>query len=230
MTKNPVTILSFDTATEACSVALSVGEKIFSRFEIAPRQHAALLLPMIQSILTEAQITLKDINAIAFGFGPGSFMGVRLATGMAQGLAFGLKIPVIPISTLQVIAQTAYEKTHTEKIMAGWDARMHAIYWGFYAVDQMGLMQPQCEDGLSAPEAIDTNPFSTVSFATAGNAWFVYENELPSVLSKQNKLTDVYPDARCLLAIAALRYQSGNVISPEKVQPHYIRHQVVHNQ
>lgn len=227
MTTNPPTILSFDTATEACSVALRVDEKIFSRFEIAPRQHASLLLPLIQSLLNEAKITLQEINAIAFGFGPGSFMGVRLATGMAQGLAFGLQIPVIPISTLQIIAQTAHEKSGEQKILAGWDARMHAIYWGFYAANDQGLMQPQQPDALSAPASIDTNPFSTVRFMTAGNAWSVYENELPTVFLQQNKLNDIYPEASHMLAIAVSKYLSGDVFSPEKVEPQYIRHHVV---
>lgn len=114
-------ILCFDTATDACTAALQIGDSVFSRFEIAPRMHAQLLLPMIQELITDAKIKLSDLNAIAFGCGPGSFMGVRLATGMAQGLAFGLSIPVMNVSTLQVIAQAAFEKTGAKKIVSGWD-------------------------------------------------------------------------------------------------------------
>lgn len=213
MIQNPPIILSFDTATEACSAALHVDKKIFSRFQIAPRQHASLLLPIIQSLLEEAHITLKDLQAIALGVGPGSFMGVRLAVGMAQGLAFGLSIPVIPISTLQLIAQTAHEKSGVKKVLTGWDARMHEVYWGFYAVDDHGLMQPQQEDALCAPEKLDINSYSAVGCALAGNIFS----------------DNTYPEAGHMLAIAVSKYLSGDVISPETVQPHYIRHHVVHN-
>ncbi|OGT43396.1 MAG: tRNA (adenosine(37)-N6)-threonylcarbamoyltransferase complex dimerization subunit type 1 TsaB [Gammaproteobacteria bacterium RIFCSPHIGHO2_12_FULL_40_19] len=206
-------ILAFDTATDACSAALLAGESVFSRFEIAPRQHAKLLLPMIQDLLQQAKIELSDLNVIAFGCGPGSFMGVRLATGMAQGLAFGLQIPVIPISTLQVIAQAAHEKTHAQKIVAGWDARMHEIYWGFYARDDHGLMQPQQTDALCTLEKIDKAAFSAVGSTFAGNVFS----------------DDTYPDSKAMLAIALSKYRHNEVVSPENVHPHYVRHHVVHN-
>src|SRR3990167_5173497 len=204
-------ILSFDTATDACSAALLVGDNVFSRFEIAPRQHAKLLLPMIQDLLQEAKINLSDIDVIAFGCGPGSFMGVRLATGIAQGLAFGLQIPVIPVSTLQVIAQTAYEKTRAQKIVAGWDARMHEIYWGFYVCDDNGLMQAQQEDALCTLEKIDKDAFSAVGSAFAGNIFS----------------DDTYPDAKAMLAIALSKYLRNEIVSPENAHPHYLRHHVV---
>lgn len=205
-------ILSFDTATDACSAALLVREKVFSRLDIAPRQHAKLLLPMIQDLLQQATIQLSDLNAIAFGCGPGSFMGVRLATGMAQGLAFGLQLPVIPVSTLQVLAQTAHDKTQAKKIVAGWDARMHEAYWGFYACDDNGLMQPQKIDALCTLEEIDKQALSHVGSAFAGNVFS----------------DDTYPDAKAMLAIALSKYLRNEIVSPENAHPHYVRH-VVYN-
>lgn len=206
-------ILSFDTATDACSAALLVGDNVFSRFEIAPRQHAKLLLPMIQDLIHEAKINLSNIDVIAFGCGPGSFMGVRLATGIAQGLAFGLQIPVIPVSTLQVIAQAAYEKTQNKKIVSGWDARMHEVYWGFYACDSYGLMQAQQEEALCTLDKIDRDAFSAVGSTFAGNIFS----------------DDTYPDAKAMLAIALSKYLRNEIVSPENAHPHYLRHHVVHN-
>ena len=205
-------ILAFDTATDACSVALLVGEKIIVRHEIAPRLHSQLLLPMIQDLLTEANIALSALEAVAFGCGPGSFMGVRLATGMAQGLAFGLSIPVIPISTLQVIAQTAYEKTGKKKIVAGWDARMQEVYWGKYACDDQGIMQSEQEDALCTVEKIDKVSLVALGFAFAGNIFS----------------DDTYPEAAAMLKIAAQKYQNQEVVLPVDAHPHYVRHHVVH--
>lgn len=203
-----MTILCFDVATDACTVALQVGDRVFSRHDIAPRKHAQLLLPMIQDLLCEAKITLSDLQAIAFGCGPGSFMGVRLATGMAQGLAFGLSIPVMPISTLQVIAQAAFEKTGAKKIVSGWDARMHEVYWGKYVCDDHGVMQPQQEDALCTLEKIDTVSLGALGFTFAGNIFS----------------DNTYPEATAMLTIALLKYAHGDVVSPENAHPHYVRH------
>lgn len=240
-------ILTFDTATEACTVALQCGDVVFYRHEIAPQQHAKLLLPLIQSLIDEANIRLSDLTAIGFGCGPGSFMGVRLATGMAQGLGFGLNIRLIPISTLQTIAQTAYEKNkvtlhgqlaaiemrapasahqqHT--ILSGWDARMNEIYWGFYQLDKNNLMQPKINDQLSAPEAVDTSFVHTIG-SLAGNAWKAYRDRLPSAFSSIQSFTDLYPEAKAMLPIALSKYVSGEAVTAENAHPHYVRHHVVH--
>lgn len=208
-----INLLTFDTATHACTAALQVGKKIYSRFQMAPNQHAALLLPMIQALLDEANLARADLSAIAWGVGPGSFMGVRLATGIAQGLAFGLRIPVIPISTLQIVAQTAHEKTGAKKIIAGWDARMQEIYWGVYVCDAQGVMCAQQEDTLCALDQLDRNSFSALGFAFAGNIF-----------------SDVtYPDAKSMLVIANSKYLRHETILPENAHPHYVRHHVVHN-
>ncbi len=256
-------ILTFDTATEACSVALQCGDAVYYRHEIAPQQHAKILLPMIQALITEANIKLSDLDAIGFGCGPGSFMGVRLATGMAQGLGFGLQIPLIPISTLQTIAQSALTARLSQAIshgqlvataplsqvtlhdplaamearapasaqqttiLAGWDARMNEIYWGFYQSDENNLMQPKINDQLSAPEAVDTSFVHTIG-SLAGNAWKAYQARLPSAFSTIPSFTDIYPEARAMLTIAISKYVSGEAVAAEHAHPHYVRHHVVH--
>ena len=230
-------ILAFDTATNACSVALQVGATVFSRHEIAPSQHATLLLPMIQAVLDDAKITATELNAIAFGCGPGSFMGVRLATATAQGLAFGIAIPVVPISTLQTLAQTVFQgsgigdRKSAGQVAAGWDARMHEIYWGLYTPDKNGIMQVLQPDALCAPDAIDTALFSRVGCVFAGNAWVTYEKQFPPSLffGDAEKQTDLYPDAKAMLVIAISRYLKKEFVSAENAHPHYLRHHVVHN-
>lgn len=206
-------ILAFDTATNALTIALQVGDTQFSHHVIAPRMHASLLLPTIQDLLNQAKIALSDLHVIAFGVGPGSFMGVRLATGIAQGLAFGLQIPLIPISTLQIIAQAAHEKTGATKIVSGWDARLHEIYWGKYACDAQGIMQSQQEDALCTLEKIDKDSFAALGFTFAGNVFS----------------DDTYPSAVAMLTIANQKYLNHEIVSSENAHPHYVRHHVVHN-
>lgn len=221
------TILSLETATNACSAALQVEGDYFARFDIAPRQHAKLLLPMIQALFNEAGIVPADLDAVAFGCGPGSFMGVRLAVGMAQGLAFGANCPVISISTLQTLAQSTYDQTQASHILSAWDARMGDLYWGEYAVDSKGLMQPQRKDQLSKPSEIDID--RTISYSAAGNAWSVYASQLPDLFSDvvAEQYADLYPDARAMLSLAESKLLAGKVCSPIEAHPHYCRDQVV---
>lgn len=218
-------ILSFDTSTDACSVALCCGERIFARFEIAPRLHAQKILFMIQSVLDEAGVTLSDLQAIAYGAGPGSFMGVRLATGVAQGLSFGSGVPLISVPTLQTIAQSAYEKHHSTHVVAGWDARMQEIYWGAYAVDENGVMQALQDDAICTPESVDIASMLALGSTFSGNAWDL----LDPALFGERKIHSIYPEAKAMLAIAQSKYLNQEIVSPENAHPCYLRHHVVHN-
>ena len=131
------TLLAIDTATDACSVALISGNTTWEKFQLAPRQHAELILKMIDALLDEAKLRLQQLDAIAVGYGPGSFMGVRLAVSVAQGLAFGVKCPVIAVSSLRALAQSAYSTAVNQNdctcdtVLAGWDARMSTNLLGF---------------------------------------------------------------------------------------------------
>jgi tRNA threonylcarbamoyladenosine biosynthesis protein TsaB len=126
-------LLALDTATEACSAAVWIDGAVLERYELAPRRHAALILPMLQAVLAEAGLSMKQLDAIAVGRGPGAFTGVRIAIGIAQGIAFAADLPVAPISTLAALALgTAREFGHSH-IAAALDARMGEVYWGTYA-------------------------------------------------------------------------------------------------
>lgn len=123
-------ILAIDTATEACSVALwNNGEK-HALFEICPREHTQRILPMVQQVLAESGVTLNQLDALAFGRGPGSFTGVRIGIGIAQGLAMGAELPMIGVSTLATMAQGAFRVTGATQVLAAIDARMGEVYWG----------------------------------------------------------------------------------------------------
>lgn len=216
-------LLAFETATNACSVALLHQGIVYERFEIAPRQHTALLLPMIADLLNEHGLSRKDIDAIAFGRGPGSFMGVRLATGVAQGLAYALGRPLIPVSTLQILAQTAYETYSVDYVISAWDARMGEVYWGVYEL-QEGVMMTVTPDALSAPADLI---IKREGAALVGNAWSTYAaNFKTEVMAARTCYAECYPRARSLVAIAQQLAAFHQTVSPFSVEPIYIRDKI----
>ncbi len=219
-------ILAFDTATAACSVALLIEGEIHEQFAIAPQRHAELILPMIEKLLGDAGIGLAQLNAIAFGQGPGSFMGVRIATGVAQGLAFGADLPVIPVSTLQALAQTAWQETQCPDIIAAWDARMQAIYWGVYSLSENGLMMAARPDALNPPEELQIP--TDKKWLLAGNAWKIYHQQLASKLNPDAQIADIYPQARAILSIAQVSLSEGKMRSALEIEPVYLRNDVAH--
>lgn len=219
-------ILAFDTATAGCSVALLINGEILERFEVALQRHAELILPMIDNLLNSAGITLKQLDAIAVGQGPGSFMGLRIAVGVAQGLAFGADLPVIPISSLQTLAQTAYRQTQHPHIIAGWDARMQAIYWGIYSLGENQLMMPVVPDALIEPQDLIIPEGN--DWLLTGNAWLAYRQQLTPVLKSYRQITDIYPQARAMIDIAAVLFQQGQVRNALQIEPIYLRDQVAH--
>ena len=134
-------LLTLDTSTDACSCALSVDGEIGEQSVIAPRQHTTLILPMIDQLLAEAGLKPTQLDGIAFGRGPGSFTGLRIACGITQGIAFAADIPVVPISCLATLAQGAYLEQGIEKVLASIDARMNEVYFANYFLNQEKIMQ-----------------------------------------------------------------------------------------
>lgn len=205
-------LLAIETATQSCSAALLYEGEVHERFEIAPRRHSDLLLPMIESLLDTHGVRKAELEAIALSAGPGSFMGTRLAYGVAQGLAYALSIDVIPVSTLQILAQTAYETNGCERVMTGWDARMGEVYWGHYAVDG-GVMTALRADKLSKPADVAIDAQAT----RVGNAWPLYW---------QYAYQDLYPRASALISLAKPLFDTGQTLSPLAVEPVYLREKV----
>lgn len=219
-------ILAFDTSTNACTVALQCGEQVYQRFEVAPRRHTELLLPMIDALIKEAGIETEQLDVIGYGHGPGSFMGVRLATGIAQGIGFATNAPLVPISTLQTLAQSAHQKFGSEAVLAAWDARMSEMYIGSYGLADQGLMKPIKADMLIQPEQVDVD---SGEWLAVGNAWAEYESRIPKQVYEKIKKTDseLFPQAIAMLPIIQEYFQGNQVVEAVTALPLYLRNDVV---
>jgi tRNA threonylcarbamoyladenosine biosynthesis protein TsaB len=219
-------LLAIETATEACSAALGVGGEILSRFELAARRHTELILPMCETLLRQAGIALADLDAVAFGCGPGSFTGLRIAAGVAQGIAFARDLPVVPVSTLAVLAQGAMARHGATHVLAAIDARMEEVYWAQYVRDSQGLARLQGAQQLLRPGSI-TPPARGLWYG-AGSGWQAYGGELAAGLGGRLRGCDpgALPDARDLIPLAEQRYREGAAVAAEAALPVYLRDRV----
>ena len=217
-------ILIIDTATEACSVALEVNKHIFNRFEVCPQQHSQRILPMIDEVLKEANVTLHDLDYLAFGRGPGSFTGVRIATGVLQGLALGTGHKVLGISTLAAMAQQAYVQHQSEQVAAAIDARMSEVYFGQYQLQQ-NVMTLIGEEQVIPPDEAIVLLSRHLEMAGVGTGWQAY----PALNGEANVevLTSVlYPNAVYMLPLAKALIADGHAVEVEDIQPVYLRDKV----
>ncbi len=218
-------ILAIETATEACSAALDIDDSCIHRFQVSPRRHTELILPMIDELLREADIQTKDLDAIAFGQGPGAFTGVRIAVGVIQGLAFAHDTPVIPISSLNALAQ--HYANEYSQVASAIDARMQEIYWGLFKKNDFGLMQQITEEKVCSPTDISMPPKG--DWFGAGTGWNTYGEEL-QIQFNENLIGfngDVFPAAKDILCLAKPAYLEGNAIPVGEAMPVYLRNKVV---
>jgi len=218
-------ILAIDTATEACSAALFQGDNIITRFKMAPREHTKLILNMMDEVLNEVEIKLAQVDAIAFGRGPGAFTGVRIATGVAHGVSLSIDKQLLPISTLAAIAQQMHEEQGANHCIAAIDARMSEVYWGKYKSEN-GMMILQGEEAVSKPEAL-LDVLGDISWTVAGSGWDEYAGQLE--LDNYNniiKIDDVFPSAKYIARLAVEDWQQGKAVSAEQAQPIYLRDKV----
>ena len=227
-------ILAIDTATEACSAALYIegtaDEGITSEYQLAPREHSRLILKMIDRLLSQAEMTVKELDAIAFGRGPGSFMGLRIAAGVVQGIAFAHDIPVIPVSTLKAIAQRAHELTGKEHVLAAIDARMDEVYWASYSLtaNQWSL---NGEERVISPEKLqlaEALSGQEQNWVGAGTGWASYADRLlPNAdLNLFTRLDDCFPSAEVIAMLAIEELKAGNTVSAAEAIPVYLRNDV----
>ncbi|MGH8655673.1 MAG: tRNA (adenosine(37)-N6)-threonylcarbamoyltransferase complex dimerization subunit type 1 TsaB [Gammaproteobacteria bacterium] len=220
-------LLALDTSTEACSVALDIEGQVFTRFELAPRRHAEIILPMIEQLLSEAGLRVQQLDAIAFGRGPGAFTGLRIACGVTQGIAFAADLPVVPVSTLAALAQGGYRATAHEKIIAAIDARMGEVYWGLFQLTQGGLMQAASEERISAFGNLEL-PKGDDLWAGIGSGWGTAVTPAAQI---QRRVRDVKPEvlphAKDILSLAKPAYLQGAYVSAVQAMPTYLRNKVV---
>jgi tRNA threonylcarbamoyladenosine biosynthesis protein TsaB len=215
-------LLAIETATESCSVALLVGDRLFSRSEIAPRRHAELLLPMCEDVLAEADLARGDLDALAVGRGPGAFTGVRLAISAAQGIALALDIPVVPISSLAALAMQAPDDG--TDVLAVIDARMGEIYAGIFRRAHGGIELIGEESvGPAAALKCGSNALNVI-----GTGWASYRDAIASVLPTPPRWAEGerYPQAADVARLAAPIALAGGGVAADLVLPVYLRDKV----
>ncbi|MCD1629723.1 tRNA (adenosine(37)-N6)-threonylcarbamoyltransferase complex dimerization subunit type 1 TsaB [Marinobacter shengliensis] len=223
-------LLALDTSSEGCSAALWLDGQISERFELAPRGHTRLLMPMVRELLAEQGLSPNDLDALAFARGPGSFTGLRIATGVIQGLAWGLNLPVVPVSSLSAVALDAIEQHQLadgEHIAVAFDARMGEVYWGTFLCQQ-GLPVLIGEERVCPPGAVSL-PGSDVSanWTGAGQGWTL-KGDMPEVVVCRIRAVDdtLVPRAAMVARLAEQDFRNGIAVPAELAQPVYIRDEV----
>jgi tRNA threonylcarbamoyladenosine biosynthesis protein TsaB len=219
-------VLAIETATEACSAALWEDAVISVRYRVAPRQHAELILPMVEEVLAEAGWSRTSLGAVAFGRGPGSFTGVRLAASVTQGIAFGLDVPVARVSTLQAMARRAWREQAAERVLVAIDARMREVYWGAFGVDAAGSVVAQCEECVLAPAEVPLPESGT--WTGVGTGWGSYLEQLAGHVGALLGDVDdaLLPSAEDIAVLGGEQLRRGEGVAPEEAIPVYLRDNV----
>jgi tRNA threonylcarbamoyladenosine biosynthesis protein TsaB len=224
-------ILCLDASTEACSVALLNQGEVTEMYQLAPRQHANLLLPSVDQLLADSQIKLNQLDAIACLVGPGAFTGIRIAVSVAQGLAYGANLPTIPVSSLSNLAQQAFIETANAYCWSAIDARMDEVYFGCFSKNADGIAEPMMEENVIAPQKIAFESLYADAddrgISLIGSGWAAYQNIFTQRgVAWNHLLSDRFPKASASLSDAAKRFAEGKGVSPEKLQPVYLRNKV----
>lgn len=210
-------LLVLDTSTEWCSAALWLDGELVSRRELAEQRHSSLLLPMVDTLLREAGLSLRELDGLAYGVGPGSFTGLRIACAVTQGLAFGADLPVVGVSTLASMA----EQCGGERVLTMLDARMAEVYWAAYQredADWQAVIDPQ----LALPDSVklpDDN-----GWAGAGNGFALLGT--PHGLPLTHLDTTIMPDAAAMAPLAARAFARGEAFDAALAAPIYLRDKV----
>lgn len=217
-------LLAFDTATEWCSAALWLDGALIGRAEHAGQRHSELLMPMLWALLREADCPLTALDGIAYGMGPGSFTGLRIACGVAQGLALGADVPVLGVSTLEAVAEEARDTLSARSVLVCLDARMQEIYAGLYARDADGW-RAQWPPRVCAPEALEIIP--DADCVGAGSGFAAYAPLAARAGATLRAVApELFPHARAIARLAAPRFARGEAGPAETAQPLYVRDRV----
>lgn len=219
-------ILAFDTSTEWCSVALNLDGELTAQAVLAGQKHSELLLPMLHDLLAEAGLALNQLDALAIGQGPGSFTGLRIACGAAQGLAFGAGLPVVPVVTLEAMAAQALATEGFDGVAVCVDARMNEVYAAIYAKTAGGL-EAQVPPGLFAPAQAPL-PESEGRHLGCGSGFAAYADALAARYGSRLAALrpELYPNAEWIARLAADKWRAGQAVAAEAVEPLYIRDKV----
>jgi tRNA threonylcarbamoyladenosine biosynthesis protein TsaB len=216
------TILAIDTSSELASVALSHEDRLFSQESSGVQTHSQTVLPMVQAVLAQARIALGDCAAIAFGAGPGSFTGVRTACGVAQGLAFGAGLPLIPVVSLQAMAEACRAVCGATDVLVLLDARMEEVYWAQYRYDNgCNEWLPASPPALSG--AAQVQPIGAP--VACGNGLAAYAAAFDAI-ALADRRPDIVPHAREIARLAQAGWRAGMAVEAHEAQPLYLRNKV----
>ncbi len=221
-------LLALDTSSLACSVALQVGSDVTQRYEEQAREHTRLLLPMIASIMKDAEMAFADLDAIVLGNGPGSFIGMRIAASVAQGLAFASGKKIVAISSLAAVAAQVMQQSDAAEVVVTQDAHMGEVYVGHFRRGDNALPVACNAEYLHGQGVMSDIAYSpeTVRIA-AGFGWSRYPDLLTANTHLFTQISDViHPAARFLLALGAADLAAGKAVEPEAVMPAYLREKV----
>ena len=222
-----VKILALDTATDACSVALLTGDTIVARYDEPQRGHAELILPMVDAVLAEAGIELRALDCLAVGRGPGTFTGVRIAVSVAQGLAFGVERPIVPVSDLAALAQRAAQTHGAKRVLACLDARLGEVYWAAFDTSEDGLVMAMAEERVGPPGSV-TVPAGQDWFGV-GSGWAAYDlaaQLAPKGVVMAGSDGTLLPRAQEIALLGARDFRAGRAVPPEQALPVYVRDSV----
>lgn len=225
-------ILCIDASTEACSVAIKNGSEVIDKYQLAPRKHAALILPQVKELLQEAGINLNELDAIACNIGPGAFTGIRIAVSIAQGLSFGASIPSIAISSLESLAHVGKSrKPEIDVWICAIDARMNEVYFAVFELNNGDILR-RFDECVIAPEKIDWDSIieklEGKKLGLIGSGWSAYPDQMlkNEIINSSIQVENEYPSARHSLDIASKKLSDGEAIEAKDLQPMYLRNNV----
>ncbi len=221
-------LLALDTSSDACTVALGIGDEVWVRHTEIPRKHGECILSMVDELLASSGVSLQSLDALAYGCGPGSFTGLRIAAGVVQGLAFGADLPVVSVSSLAVLAHRAWREKGWSRCHVAFDARMGEVYWGSYCWDDaskdmrlLGVEQLAPPNQLRELPAMGAEPWYGV-----GSGW-CYQSEFAPQLGAIVEIDEgLLPHGLDVLALGKRHWQQGKASNALTVAPVYLRDNV----
>lgn len=221
-------LLAIDTSSLACSVALLHNGAIIERHEEQEREHTRLLVPMVRAVLDEASAAASDLTAIVLGNGPGSFIGMRIAASVAQGLAHGAGIRIVPVSSLAAIAVAVFERGDAAEVVVAQDAHMGEVYLGAWRRGEREQPEALFAERLHTQTAItELDERHAERRVAAGFGWQRYPHLLAVNEDRIGQCSGVlYPRARDLLPLGADALERGLAIDPQDLVPAYLRGKV----
>lgn len=221
-------LLALDTSSVACSVALQIDDDVAERHEEQPREHTRLLMPMIDSLLADSGVAIPDLDAIVLGNGPGSFIGMRIAAAVAQGLAFAAALNIVPVSSMAAVATRVFNESDAQEVVVAQDAHMQEVYLGIYrrGEDDLPVLSiPEQLHGITS--ILNLDEAARASRFAAGYGWQRYPDLLAVNSDRLAETAAVlHPHASDLLGLAAVSLRNGEAIEPQDIVPAYLRQKV----